>query len=247
MDGKRRWAEAMALPQPTRRQSFVLLGVALVGIVLSVIFDRLFGSVLPLEPTAVRDWLRQSGAVAPIVYIALLALAIVVTPIPSVPLDIAAGLAFGLFWGTVYTLTGAQIGATVCFALARRYGRPWLERRLPKAAVSHVDRMTGRLGVPALFFMRLLPVFNFDWVSYAAGLTRMSLAQFTLATFAGMILPVIGIVAVGDQLIANPARAVLIFGILAALAVLPFVWWIARPAPALLDTDTQEDEPSGQR
>ena len=93
----------------------------------------------------------------------------------------------------------------------------------------------------------MLPVFNFDWVSYAAGLTRMSFAHFTLATFAGMILPVIGVVAVGDQLIANPGRAALIFGVLALLAVLPFVCWIARPAPALLDTDTQGDEPSSQR
>ncbi|MBI2941092.1 MAG: TVP38/TMEM64 family protein [Chloroflexi bacterium] len=219
-----------AVPRPTRKQAMSLLAVALASVALSFVVDRVFGVVLPLDPLVLRDWLRGWGAAAPLIYIGLMALAIVVTPIPSVPLDIAAGLVFGLFWGTVYTLIGAQLGATICFALARRFGRPWVERRLPRQAVASIDQMVDRLGASTLFLMRLLPVFNFDWVSYAAGLTRLSFRTFTLATFGGMLAPVIAIVAVGDALISNPGRAALIFGLLVLLAVLPLVGWIAWPA-----------------
>lgn len=221
----------MVLLRPTRRQALVLLAIALASIVLSFSFDHLLGDLLPLQPLALRDWLQGWGVAAPPVYVALMALAIVVTPIPSLPLDIAAGLVFGIFWGTVYTLIGAQLGATICFVLARRFGRRWLARRLPPSATAHVDLIADQIGAPTLFLMRLLPVFNFDWVSYAAGLTRMPLRTFSLATFAGMLLPVIAIVAVGDALLTNPGRAALIFGALVLLAVLPLVYWMFRPRP----------------
>lgn len=231
---------APLLPQPTRRQALTLLALLMGGIVVSLVADRLLGHLVPLQPVALRDWFAGLGAWAAPAYVALMALAIVVTPIPSVPLDIAAGLAFGVFWGTIYTLIGAQLGATICFVLARRFGRGWLERRIGRSAMGHIDRMTERIGAPMLFLMRLLPVFNFDWVSYAAGLTPMSLRTFSAATFAGMLLPVIAIVAVGDALLTNPGQAALIFGGLVLLAVLPLGFWIVRPVKAMPEGEPKD-------
>ena len=74
--------------------------------------------------------------------------------------------------------------------------------------------------------MRLIPLFNFDWVSYGAGLSRMPLGSFMTATFVGMLLPVIAIVAVGDSLATSPSRSAVIFAGLVLLALVPLAWWV---------------------
>jgi uncharacterized membrane protein YdjX (TVP38/TMEM64 family) len=198
-----------------------LLALMLASIVAGLAFDALFGRIIPLRPEGIRAWLDELGAWAPVVFVLLLAAAVVVTPIPSVPLDVAAGLTFGLLWGTIYTVVGAELGAIIAFTIARRLGRPWLAQRLPAAVMMQIDGLAARRGTRALLAMRVLPVFNFDWVSYAAGLTVISLPVFAIITFVGMIPPVIAIVAVGAVLPGNPALAALIFGALVLAVVVP--------------------------
>ncbi len=216
------------IPRLSRRQAAYAVAFAVASLVLSFALERLFGRFFNLEPLAIRDWLQGWGALAPAVYVLLMVLAIVLTPIPSVPLDIAAGLAFGLFWGTVWTLLGAEIGALIAFWLARRLGRRWLAGRLGQERIEKVDALAEQMGGRAVFLMRLLPAFNFDWVSYAAGLTSMSVRTFAVATFLGMLPPVVAIVAVGDLLLTDPALSALVFGVLVLVWALPFLWWL-RP------------------
>lgn len=150
-------------------------------------------------------------------------MAVVVSPIPSVPLDIAAGLTFGLFRGSLYTLIGAEIGAIIAFIIAQRLGRPRLASRLSPRTMRQIDDLSARVGVRALVIMRLLPVFNFDWVSYAAGLTSISLPRFAAATLVGMTPPVVAITAVGSTYSGNPALSISILAVLVLLAAGPLV------------------------
>lgn len=206
-----------------RQEAKWLLIIAVASIVAGFGIDLVIGRVISLKPERIGDWLDGLGFWAPLAYMLVLALAVVVSPIPSVPLDIAAGLAFGLLWGVVYTLIGAEIGGLVAFGLARWLGRPWLARRLPAGAMSRIDELAERLGGRALLIMRLLPVFNFDWVSYAAGLTTISTRLFAVATLVGMIPPVIAIVAVGATLPTRPAISAVIFGGLVLLVFVPIL------------------------
>lgn len=218
------------IPRLSRRQAVYAVVFTIASLVLSFALERLFRQFINLEPLAIRDWLRGWGMLAPAVYVLLMVFAIVLTPIPSVPLDITAGLAFGLFWGTVWTLVGAEIGALSAFWLARRLGRRWLTRRLGPERVEKVDQLAEQMGGQAVFLMRLLPAFNFDWVSYAAGLTSMLVRTFAAATFLGMLPPVVAIVAVGDLLVSRPASwSALIFGALFVLWAVPFLWWLRPP------------------
>ena len=219
-------ALAGGIPRLSRRQAAYAVAFTVASLVLSFALERLFGRFFNLEPLAIRDWLRGWGALAPAVYVLLMVLAIVLTPIPSVPLDIAAGLAFGLFWGTVWTLVGAEIGALIAFGLARHLGRGWLASKLGQERIGKVDALAEQMGGRAVFLMRLLPAFNFDWVSYAAGLTSMSVRTFAAATFLGMLPPVVAIVAVGDLLVSRPGWSALIFGALFVLWAVPFLWWL---------------------
>ena len=206
------------------RQATRWLLVFIAGsVVLGLVWDLLFGALIPLNPEEIGERLDGMGPIAPLAYIAAMTIAVVVSPVPSVPLDIAAGLAFGLVWGTVYTLIGAEAGAIIAFLIARRMGRPWLARKLSVSTMRQIDDLSTRQGVRALLVTRLLPVFNFDWVSYAAGLTSISLPRFAAATFVGMIPPVVAIVAVGASLPNRPLLSAGIFAGLVALALGPLI------------------------
>lgn len=230
-----------------RREAGVLLLVIGGGLVAGLLFDLLFGRLIPLRPEEIRDRLDDLGVWGPLAFVLLLTVAVVVSPLPSVPLDVAAGLAFGLFWGTVYVLIGAELGAIVAFLLARRFGRPWVERRLPAAFVAQLDRLSGRAGFRAILFMRVLPAFQFDWVSYAAGLTPIPLRTFAAATLIGMTPPVIAIVAVGATLPENPALSGAVFGGLVALAIAPLLapflpGGVRRRLPWSADAASEEEQ-----
>lgn len=137
-------------------------------------------------PALIKEFLSSSGGFAPLIYMTAMASAIIISPIPSLPLNIAAGALFGPFLGTAYSVIGALGGAVVSFTIARRLGRRAIER----FAKGHIDFCTDcsdRLLTKIVFLSRLLPFVSFDVVSYGAGLTKMSLKNFSLATCLGMI------------------------------------------------------------
>ena len=139
-----------------------------------------------LDPEALQTWLRAQGSLGPILFMGLLALAVVVSPIPSIPLDIAGGLAFGPWLGTLYAASGALVGSVVSFGIARLLGRELIERFL-SGHINFCSRCSDKLLTKAIFISRLIPGVSFDVVSYGAGLTKISLRKFSVATFVGML------------------------------------------------------------
>lgn len=113
----------------------------------AVVLERLLGAVVPWDAEQIRALLDATGPLASFVYVAAVVTAVVVPPLPSVPLDLAAGLAFGVWWGTLLTLAGDLIGAAIAFALARRLGRPWLEGRVATGNRSSLGELRSRLGI----------------------------------------------------------------------------------------------------
>lgn len=227
------------MKRPSRRQARVLLAFVAFGLVASALLALAVDRILHVDVEGVVALLRESGPFAPVVLVGLMMVAVVVPPVPSVPLDVAAGVAFGWAWGVAWVLVGAELGAVVAFLLARGLGRGWVERRVDPKALARVDEVVERRGFLGLLLMRLLPAFHFDWVSYAAGLTSMRLLPFAGATLLGMLPPVMAIVAVGDQLAERPTAAAAVFGGLLLLVVLPLGWWSLRPdaSPAASGTD----------
>lgn len=217
----------------TTRQALILLGLLAVGVAVSFGFDWLVTRFVNLDAERIQRWIDGFGLLAPIAYIALLSLTVIFTPLPSVPVDIAGGLAFGLVMGTVYTIIGGMIGATVNFYVARRLGRGFVERRLGRQAMAQIDSLVERMGARLIFLTRLIPLFNFDWVSYAAGLTRMRFRAYALSSVLGMTPPVIGIVYVGDVLLSHPDRSALVFSALVVWSAIPpvvFLLWAGARA-----------------
>jgi uncharacterized membrane protein YdjX (TVP38/TMEM64 family) len=137
------------------------------------------------DPGWIEDFLKSAGWLAPLFYMFLRVIAIVVTVVPNAPLDIAGGMLFGPLWGTVYALLGSEAGAVACFLLARHLGREAITRLLHRD-ITFSNRIARRQLAYIVLFARLEPVFSFALVSYGAGLTRMSLRSFALCTLIGM-------------------------------------------------------------
>jgi uncharacterized membrane protein YdjX (TVP38/TMEM64 family) len=138
-----------------------------------------------LDTNALHARVMQMGAWGPAAVIGLMMLAILISPIPSAPIALAAGAAYGHVWGTLYVLLGAEAGAIAAFAVARFVGyetvHRWFGNRL---SIGLIGSQNALMGV--VFVSRALPFISFDIVSYAAGITVLSFWRFAIATFAGI-------------------------------------------------------------
>ena len=132
------------------------------------------------------ETIRGFGMLGPLLFIIVMAIAIVVSPIPSLPLDAAAGVIWGPYLATLYAVIGAEIGAIIAFLIARHLGRSLIEKALHKD-INICNHCSDKTLVAIIFIARLFPFFQFDVISYGAGLTNISLKKFAIATFFGMI------------------------------------------------------------
>lgn len=133
----------------------------------------------------IKQLISSCGVFAPIIYIFIMALAIVISPIPSIPLDILAGVLFGGFIGGLYSVIGALIGSMIAFFISRKYFRKWAKKKFRKE-IKVFDNYKDNSLVLFIFLTRLLPVFQFDIISYGAGLTKIKWWKFMVATLFGM-------------------------------------------------------------
>ena len=164
----------------------VLRGLAIAGLLFLVVFlERHFHLSAMFKEARIEDRLQAAGSLAPLVFILVMA-ATVVLPVPTFPLDVVAGRIFGPVLGTLYATLGATLGAIVSFLLTRALGRDLVARFL-EGHINFCRQCSDKLLTKVVFLARLVPVVSFDVVSYGAGLTKMSLARFAIASFLGML------------------------------------------------------------
>ena len=122
----------------------------------------------------------------PLLIIGLMIVAVVMSPIPSAPIALASGAAYGHVWGTIYVIIGAEAGALIAFAVARILGRDilqrWFGEKIDAGLLGSQNALTA-----TVFLSRLMPFVSFDLISYAAGLSCLRVWRFALSTLAGII------------------------------------------------------------
>jgi uncharacterized membrane protein YdjX (TVP38/TMEM64 family) len=193
------------------------LVVALVALAVNQRFADLF------DQAALRAFIDSAGPLGPLAIIGLMTLAIVMSPLPSAPVALVAGAAYGHTWGTVYVVIGAELGALIAFAIARVLGyemmKNWFGDRLSLGLLK-----SQNLLMVTVFVARLVPFISFDLVSYAAGLTPLAAWRFAAATLLG-ILPASFILAHlgGEMTSADPLRIGLSVLALGAITAIPLV------------------------
>lgn len=129
---------------------------------------------------------ERTGVFGPVIIVGLMTIAVVASPLPSAPIALAAGVAYGHIWGTFYVMIGAEAGALIAFGVARYLGRDplvkWFGPKVDAGLLGSQNALTW-----AVFLSRLMPFVSFDLMSYAAGLSKLHFWRFALATLAGII------------------------------------------------------------
>lgn len=136
---------------------------------------------------AMLDRIRGLGALAPLLFVILYIVGAILF-VPGSVLTIGAGVLFGLLWGSIYVSIGATIGAAAAFLIGRYLARGWVRRQLEgNRKFAAIDAAVGREGWKIVLLTRLSPVFPFNLLNYAFGLTAVTLRDYAIATWVGIM------------------------------------------------------------
>ncbi len=138
----------------------------------------------------VKGKLESLGPAAPILFILLTIIQTIVAPIPGQVVGGIGGLLFG-WWGILWSMIGGTIGYLVVILLARKFGRPLLEKIFKKEAIDKFDFALGDNAAIILFLIFLLPGLPDDMVGYMAGLTNVPLGKLMALVTLGRLPSVI--------------------------------------------------------
>jgi uncharacterized membrane protein YdjX (TVP38/TMEM64 family) len=153
----------------------------------AILTIALAGRRLGGEVVEILNRVSALGPAAPLAYIAIYVVACVLF-VPGSILTIGAGVLFGVVRGSIYVSIGATAGATAAFLLGRYLMRGWVARRIEhNARFRAIDDAVGREGWKIVALTRLSPVFPFNLLNYAFGLTNVRLLDYVAASWAGMI------------------------------------------------------------
>jgi uncharacterized membrane protein YdjX (TVP38/TMEM64 family) len=133
------------------------------------------------------DWVEQLGPMGPVLFI-LIYIATCVLFIPGSALSLGAGAVFGVVKGSMIVSIASTLGATAAFLVGRYIARDWVARKIEKSEkFKAVDQAVAAEGWKIVGLTRLSPVFPFSLLNYAYGLTKVSLRDYVVASWIGMM------------------------------------------------------------
>lgn len=167
--------------------------------------------------------IQQVGLLGPFIIILLISVAIVISPIPSAPIALVSGALYGHTLGTIYIIIGAIAGALIAFIIARKLGHDFFKNRFISHFAIHITGSQNTMMF-IVFISRLAPFISFDVISYAAGLTGLSIQRFLIATTLGII-PISFVLAhLGSEVstgeLESIAFALLMLGVITVISLL---------------------------
>ncbi len=237
----------------SQRNSNVMKRWLIIGAVLAAII--LMGIYLPIKDITVAalEWVDGLGFRGYVVFFFMYAFFTVLF-LPGFILTVGAGAVFGLLGGFVAVSLSSTVGASLAFLLGRFFARDWVARKISgKRKFAAIDNAVARRGWKIVFLTRLSPIFPFNLINYAYGLTKIPFWHYVFSSWIGMMPGTLLYVYLGS-LAGTVARAVVVeeqetvalmiifrvIGLLATLAVTIYITQIARKA--LKEDVNMEDE-----
>lgn len=208
-----------------------------VGVIILVFIAHKFGifSYINSLLKQVIDYIDSLGTLGIIVFILVYIIATLLL-ISGAVLTLGAGLIFGVIKGSILVSIASVLGATIAFLMGRYLLRNWVEKQIEKQPkFKAIDAAVAKEGWKIIGLTRLSPLFPFVFLNYAFGVTKVSLRDYVLASWIGMMPGTIMYVYIGSigQTAAkgNPLQLALnIVGLIATIAVTVYVTKIAKKA-----------------
>ena len=181
------------------------------------------------DVSQVLEIIKSGGIAAPIISILLMIMQAVIAPLPAFLITVANGLLFGVFWGTLVSLSGAMGGALVSFSIARWFYTNYAGKLLHDTkANKYIKQISGKYGFKIVLITRLLPVISFDLISYAAGLSDIKIRPFLLATLIGMSPATIVYTAFGNNIALSEKYSTMIITYSIGVSILLIIIWVIQ-------------------
>ena len=131
-------------------------------------------------------WIENLGYSGGFVFILVYMIATVAF-IPGSILTLGAGVVFGVVWGSLYVFIGATLGAIAAFLIGRYLARDWISQKIAgNQKFAAIDRAMSNDGFKIVLLTRLSPIFPFNFLNYAFGITGVSFKDYAIASV-GMI------------------------------------------------------------
>lgn len=159
----------------------ILLFILVFGLIVGLL-SALLGRLIDPVNNAYVQTLIQYQEVALAVYFIFSAIASVLIPLPTLPVDL---LFLGIFDTTLVVIVrilGGLLGASINYHLAHRYGRPLLEKLLSKKNYNAVEDLSGKFNWKQFFIITMIPIINTELMAYVGGLGKIGFRKtmFTL-------------------------------------------------------------------
>ena len=151
----------------------------LASIILAIVYRERF------DAAALEVWINDAGVLAPVLFMLIYALATVLF-LPGSVITLAGGALFGPVLGTFYNLTGATLGAALAFLISRYIASDWIGDKAGGRVKQLINGVEGE-GWRFVAFVRLVPLFPFNLLNYALGLTRIRFLHYLIATYVFML------------------------------------------------------------
>ncbi|TAE61570.1 MAG: TVP38/TMEM64 family protein [Nostocales cyanobacterium] len=188
------------------------------------------------------EWINSLGAVGAIAFISIYIIATVAF-LPGSILTLGAGVLFDVVLGSIYVFIGATLGATLAFLVGRYLARNWVSAKISdNKKFAAIDNAVGKEGLKIVLLTRLSPIFPFNLLNYAFGITAVSLKDYFIGCV-GMIPGTIMYVYIGslagnlaligtENQPTNPTITwiIRIVGFIATVAVTVYITKIAKQA-----------------
>ncbi|WP_375340581.1 TVP38/TMEM64 family protein [Okeania sp. SIO3I5] len=156
------------------------------GVAILLIVAQKFFNAQQLLKNAL-DWIDTLGPWGPVAFIIIYILATVLF-LPGSLLTLGAGVLFGPLFGSIYVSIASTIGATCAFLVGRYLARSWVSKQIEgNEQFKAIDKAVADEGWKIVGLTRLSPIFPFNLLNYAFGLTQVSLRDYFLASWIGMM------------------------------------------------------------
>jgi len=172
------------------------------------------------DPEIFREWVEGKGFLARVFFVAMIFVQVIVALIPGEPLEIGAGIAFGVFEGTLLSLLGIFLGSLAVFVFVRKWGVKFVEVFFPVEKIQSLRFLqNSRRFEIVLFLIMMIPGTPKDLISYFVGLTKIKLPHWlfitTVARIPSVISSCMGGEAIGSE---NYLSAVIVFAVTLVLS-----------------------------
>lgn len=195
-DGKHDISSFLGIAWKAARRKRFILAMALFGLGVLLFALREYGY---FAPGSIVFFLKSHPVIAPVIFIAVYVV-MVVCLVPTLPLNLGAGLIWGPYWGGVLTVIGAGTGSACAFLATRYLASDYLNRKFNHSAWTWLSEEVQRQDWKTVAFTRLNPIFPFGPSSYFFGLTRISFSRYIVTTMLSIFPLSILFAAVGSSI-----------------------------------------------